>query len=61
MDGEDNMPKYRILTTNTVVYEHIVEADTEKEAIQIVDDGDSDCDWLDAHTYEIESVERIED
>jgi hypothetical protein len=55
------MPKYKIITSNISVYEHIVTADSEAEALELVDNGDSDMDWLDAHSQQVESIERIED
>ncbi len=55
------MPKYRIITSNISIYEHIVHAESEQEALSIVDNGDSDMDWLDAHSQEVELIERIED
>ncbi len=60
-DGEVDMPKYRIITSNISVYEHIVHADSEADALKVVDDGDSDMDWLDSHSQQVESIERIED
>jgi hypothetical protein len=57
---KEEMPKYRIITSNISVYEHIVHADSEAEALELVDNGDSDMDWLDAHSQQVESIERIE-
>jgi hypothetical protein len=55
------MVKYRIITSNVSVYEHIVHADSEADALKVVDDGDSDMDWLDSHSQQVESIERIDE
>lgn len=53
------MNKYRVITSNIVYYNNITEADNEEEAIRIVNNGDSDVDFLDADDYQIVSIERL--
>jgi hypothetical protein len=53
------MPKFRVLASETVFYEFVVEADSMEEAQARIDQGDYDTGpAYDGDNFEIDSIEQ---
>jgi len=53
------MPKFRVLASETVFYEFVVEADTQEQAQAKIDMGDFDTGpAYDGDNFEIDSIEQ---
>jgi hypothetical protein len=53
------MPKFRVLASETVFYDFVVEADTQEQAQAKIDIGDYDTGpAYDGDNFEIDSIEQ---
>jgi hypothetical protein len=53
------MPKFRVLASETVFYDFVVEADTQEQAQARIDRGDYDTGpAYDGDNFEIDSIEQ---